>query len=384
MKILKLYNQIKHYEWGSVNLIPDFIGVENKDKRPCAEMWMGTHSLSPSHVQSGGKMISLAQAAGRELPFLFKLLAVEKPLSIQAHPNKAQAREGFLRENMAGIPIDAYERNYKDTNHKPEIICAITPFTMMAGFREAENIRLSLKAFMSAAPQLKEIIAVLLRAFDSGSIAVFFNALFNLSKSEKEYASDFIIENKIRETEDLSSEQLQLMKKFALQYHADAAILSPLYLNVITIQRGQAVFIPAGILHAYIYGFGVELMSSSDNVLRGGLTPKHIDIEELMKVLKFSAFIPQVLSPDSDFFRYPSPCDDFSLILLRGGKNTLPTNSGAICIVTEGELNAADETFKKGESFYVCGGEDIVFSGNYSLFVASTAQEAGAVGAQTT
>jgi len=380
IKLFKLYNHIKHYEWGSMDLIPQFTGIENKDMRPCAEMWMGTH-LSPSQVEKDGKRISLTQAVGKELPFLFKLLAVEKPLSIQAHPDKEQAREGFERENNANIPIDAHERNYKDKNHKPEIICALTPFTMMAGFREAGNIYLSLKAFMTEAPQLKEIITPLLRALESDSLAIFFNVLFHISKSECEYLASFIREREIRETENLSSGQLRLMKKLAEEYPADAAVLSPLYLNILTIQKGQAVYIPAGVLHAYIYGFGVELMASSDNVLRGGLTPKHIDIIELMKILKFSAFVPQVLSPGSGVFCYPSPCDDFSLSSIsangdNGGKNILSKNTGFICLVTEGELVITDVTFKKGESFFVFSDEDIVLSGNYVVFAAAEKDKA--------
>jgi len=384
IKLFKLYNKIKHYEWGSMDLIPKFTGMENRDMRPWAEMWMGTH-LSPSQVIQDNNMISLKQAIGRELPYLLKLLAVEKPLSIQAHPNKTQAREGFERENMAGIPIDAHERNYKDTNHKPEIICALSEFKIMAGFREAGNIYLSMKEFMTAVPQLKEIITPLLRALESDSFAVFFNNLFHISKSEMEYLSALITEKEIGETENLSAEQLQLMKNFAAQYPTDAAVLSPLYLNLITIQKGQAVYIPDGILHSYIRGLGIELMSSSDNVLRGGLTPKHIDAAELMKILKFSAYVPKILSPGTGAFCYPSPCDDFTLSYMSGdgddagnddGLNTLSKNSNSICLVTEGELNAAGLTFKKGESFFASSdSEDIVFSGNYALFVAAAKKE---------
>jgi len=390
IKLFKLYNQIKHYEWGSMDLIPQFTGMENKDMRPCAEMWMGTH-LSPSQVLLDGKMVSLAQAIGRELPFILKLLAVEKPLSIQAHPNKAQAQEGFERENRAGIPIDAHERNYKDANHKPEIICALSAFTMMAGFREPGNIYISMKEFMTEAPQLKEIITPLLSALESDSLAIFLNSLFKISRSELEYLSALIsaliIEKKISETENLSAEQLRLMKNFAAQYPADAAVLSPLYLNIVTIQKGQAVFIPDGILHSYVHGFGIELMSSSDNVLRGGLTPKYIDIVELMKILKFSAYMPKVLSPGSGAFCYPSPCDDFTLSFYSGaassgaygsgGNNILSKNTNSICLVTEGELNAAGVAFKKGESFFVSSGsEDVVFSGNYAFFAAAAKKEA--------
>jgi mannose-6-phosphate isomerase len=378
-KLFRLDNHIKHYEWGSMDLIPQFTGIENKDMRPCAEMWMGTH-LSPSRVQIDGVMTSLTQAAGTELPFLFKLLAVEKPLSIQAHPNKEQAREGFERENSAGIPIDAHERNYKDANHKPEIICALSPFTMMAGFREAGEIYLSLKTLITQAPQLKEIIVPLTRALESDSIAIFFNVLFHITKSEREYLGAFVTEREIPESEYISAEQSRLMKKFALEYPSDAAILAPLYLNIITIQKGQAVYIPDGILHSYVHGFGVELMSSSDNVLRGGLTPKHIDIVELMKILRFSAYYPEVLSPTSRNFCYPAPSGDFSLSYISGsddyggdgGINTIPKNSNLVCLVTEGELNIMGETFKKGESFFVSTeNESIILNGNYALFAAA-------------
>jgi len=376
IKLFKLYNPIKHYEWGSMDLLPRFIGIENKDKRPYAEMWMGTH-LSPSQVQKDGKMTSLTQAAGTELPFLFKVLAVEKPLSIQAHPDKEQAKEGFERENKAGIPIDAPERNYKDTNHKPEIICALSPFTMMAGFRDAGNIYLSLKAFVSGANQLKDIITPLTRSLESDSIAIFFNVLFHITESEREYLCDFIKNNEIRETENLSSEQITLMKKFCVEYPSDAAVLSPLYLNILTIQKGQAVYIPAGILHAYVQGFGIELMASSDNVLRGGLTSKHINIVELMKILKFTAFTPKILSPGAGAFCYPSPCDDFILSFMSddnngGGKNILSNNTSFICLVTEGELNIEGAVFKKGESFFISSdNEDIELTGNYSVFTAA-------------
>jgi mannose-6-phosphate isomerase len=183
----------------------------------------------------------------------------------------------------------------------------------------------------------------------------------------------------MNEIENLSSEQIQLMKKFTKEYPADAAVLSPLYLNVITIQEGQAVYIPDGILHSYIHGFGIELMASSDNVLRGGLTHKHINIVELMKIVKFSAYNPRILSPGTVAFCYPSPCDDFILSFMNGVgdadgscQNILSGNSCHICLVTEGELLVAGNTFKKGESFFVSSdSEDIVLSGNYSVFAAA-------------
>ena len=372
--LYKLHNQIKHYEWGSHSLLPEFLGVENRDGSPWAEMWMGTHPASPSEAEAGAGTVNLAQAAG-ELPFLFKLLAVERQLSIQAHPNLHQAQEGFRRENDAGLAPDAAQRNYRDANHKPEIICALSRFTAMAGFREFEQIRASFDEFASVA-QLKETFIPLLRALESDSLKDFFRTLFEPSKNEIEKVCNFILQNETCGA--VLPEQWNLMKELAAQYPADAGVLSPLYLNLFTLEPGQAVFVPAGILHSYIRGFGVELMANSDNVLRAGLTPKHTDISEMMNILEFKPFMPQIISPSSSsHFRYPSPCDDFSLSILRGGENT--GEGGSICIITEGELQAGNITFKKGESFFLppCG--DLPsFSGNYSLFAASGTAAFGA------
>jgi len=320
-KIYKLSNQIKHYEWGSPSFIPRLLNIENDGNEPYAEMWMGTHKSAPSKVIDNGNAVNLEDIAG-ELPFLFKLIAVEKPLSIQVHPNKQQAMEGYERENKAGIPIDAPSRNYKDPNKKSEIICAVTPFTLMAGFKEPEMIIASLG--------------------------------------------------------DFSPEQEKLIKNLESQYPNDGAIYAPLYFNIVTLEPFQAVYIPCGVPHSYISGFGIELMDSSDNVLRGGLTGKHVDIDELMKILKPDPFLPEVITPDSNS-RFYYPCsgtigDDFSLSLIRGRAQTLEINQteNAICVVTEGELNIDNMSFKKGESFFISGGESqLKLEGTFSLFTAS-------------
>jgi len=374
--IYRLVNQVKHYEWGSVEDIPAFLGIENRENLPWAEMWMGTHSGAPSQVrpENDGKLINLADICGEPLPFLFKLLAAGKPLSIQAHPNLAQAAEGFNREEKSGIALDDPKRNYKDPNHKPEILCAISPFTVMAGFREPAEIKKALEAFLTAAPPLGDAFSPLLLAIETGFLANFFRALFGLTERERKNICSFLLENET--CKSIPQNLWKLMRDFAAQYPADAAVLSPLYLNVFTLETGQAVFVPAGVLHAYISGFGVELMASSDNVLRGGLTPKHVDIGELMKILDFNPFMPQIISPSSGNFRYPAPCREFSLSLISGGgdKKVFPESGPAICIVSEGEIFAGSETFKKGESFFVPKTENarLVFGGNYSLFSAGT------------
>jgi len=382
--VYRLSNKFKHYSWGSKTLIPQFLNMENKNGSLFAEMWMGTHKGAPSQVFTGGApdgggLNDLINISG-ELPFLFKLLAIEKPLSIQAHPNKEQAQAGFKREESM-LSINAPTRNYKDDNHKPEIFCAMTPVTLMAGFKEPEKIRELFKELLYELPQLNEIVAPLIHALKSGSLSKFFRMLLNISRVEQEFLCSFINEideNKIRggSSRVISNEQWKLIKRFASIFHGDPAILSPLYLNFLSLESGQAVFIPAGILHAYLSGFGIELMTSSDNVLRGGLTPKHVDISELMNILEFIPFVPDIISPDDsdDWFCYNTPCRDFLLARMRGAGSSqiFPVSGPAICIVTEGMLKINDLTFVKGESFFIpAGAGKISFNGEYSLYTAS-------------
>jgi len=421
-KIKKLKNKVMHYEWGSLHLLQQFLGLENSNGTadpalPFAELWMGTHKNAPSHIITdeasdknidkvefpkinnspsdlqNAKITSLTDVCG-ELPFLLKLLAVEKPLSIQAHPDKKQAEEGFLKEENACFDINDPARNYKDSNHKPEIVCALTPFTLMAGFREPEEICKLLDEFSLAEQQLDKIIEPMKNALKSGnsnytlpvqccktapgsgSLSKFLDLLLNLSKPDVNYLCSFFLNRKnVKKSGSVITDDLwELMKKFAQNYPCDPAILSPLYLNTLTLQPGQAIYVPARVLHAYISGFAVELMTSSDNVLRGGLTPKYIDKNELMNILDFSPFIPQVISPpegESCFF-YHTPCEEFLLLSMKGkGESVFPGKSPSICVVIEGELKTGGINFKKGDSFFIPKGkESYVFEGSYSLFAA--------------
>jgi mannose-6-phosphate isomerase len=317
-KIHRLQNQIKHYDWGSAKQIPALLGIKDSDpEKPYAEMWMGTHPSAPSYAPDSG--VNLKEISG-ELPFLLKLIAVEKPLSIQVHPDKDQAAEGFKRENKAGIEIDSPLRNYKDQNAKNELICAITPFTLIAGFMEPKKIYDSLGG-------------------------------------------------------DTMREQWDIVRKLESLFPQDEGAFSPLFLNVIKLQPGQGLFIPAGTPHAYISGLGVELMTNSDNVIRGGLTNKHVDGGEFKKISKPIPFVPQIITPCGDPLTcYPLPGENFSLYYIRGDKAvSFPRGAHVICIVTEGELKTENQTFKKGESFYVprCGKDaPLLLEGNFSLFAA--------------
>jgi len=376
-KIYRLRNQVKNYEWGSTHLIPDFLDIENTKGIPYAELWMGTNKSAPSQAEINGSLTDLKELSG-DLPFLLKLLGVEKSLSIQAHPNKEQAEEGFMREEEANLGLNAPTRNYKDPNHKPEVLCALSEFTLMAAFRKPADIYSSLYEFIFVIPQLKEIINPLFNALNADLFQVFFRILYNYSALELEYITNLIMEIQIDKTGNgISQQQWSLMKKFAQTNPGEAAVLSPLYLNIFNLKPGQAIYIPAGILHSYLSGIGVELMANSDNVLRGGLTPKFIDIPELMNILTFNPYLPQVTTPDSSpWFYYQTPCDDFYLYYMRseGHEQVFPgkgAKSGhAICIVTEGILYTQGMQFKKGESFFIPQGEQVNFKGNFSLFAA--------------
>jgi len=405
--LYKLRNHIKHYEWGSPDFIPRLMGFVSNGE-PYAELWMGSHAGSPSLVSLPSGEMSLGEFIARDprrylgektaerygvLPFLFKLLAAEKPLSIQAHPNPAQAREGFERENSAGLTHDAPDRNYRDSNHKPEIICALTPFTGMCGFRSPDEIRLLLALFLdSATAPVREGCAPLLQALEmpnpTTALRNFLEILFNFSPAIKTTLTEYTLS-----AHGAENCEWELMRDFARLHPGDPAVIAPLYLNVFRLEPGEAVFLKAGVLHAYIHGFGVELMANSDNVLRGGLTSKYVDIPELMKALDFNPIKPQIIKPEEDSlcFTYPAPCEEFSLTVMRstGGSAALPESSplalaqsASIGIVTEGEVSVSGMVLKQGESAFFPPGKaatsngesPLMLQGHFTLYIASVPQ----------
>ena len=312
-----LKNVIQEYAWGSRTAISSLLGLQVPSANPQAELWMGAHPKAPSRVRCGSEWMSLADLIRKnpedilgswvakkfngKLPYLFKVLAAEKPLSIQAHPNPVQAREGFERENRLGIAPDAPERNYKDDNHKPECICALTPFWALNGFRKIWDTCLLLEKTCSK--ELNKELGDLKDQPDSRGLKRFFGSLMTMDpKRQQQVVSDAVRYARKRRGEDPVYDPLydpvyEWIVKLHSAYPNDPGVLFPMMLNLVCLKPGQAMYLPAGEPHAYLDGLGIELMANSDNVLRGGLTPKHVDVPELLKVLNFEERDVQLLSP---------------------------------------------------------------------------------------
>ena len=357
MKISLLKNTIQEYAWGSTSAIADLLGQKNPDHKTQAELWMGAHPKAPSLVHHNGQWASLQDLIAKKpvdilgrkvaenfndaLPYLFKVLAAAKPLSIQAHPDLHQAREGFQRENDQKLPLDAPNRNYRDDNHKPECICALTQFWALSGFRKISNIlsyfeKLSLR-------QLEPEISDFKNRPARDGLEQFYSALMNLDT----YRQKRIVEEALREAQGFASEDpvFRWMLRLAEDYPDDIGVLSPILLNLICLEPGQAIFLDAGELHAYLEGLGMELMANSDNVLRGGLTPKHVDVPELLRILRFEGRDITLLKPEKSVKHeliYTSPVAEFvlSVITLKDGEQyQSPTDrSVEILICTRGKV----------------------------------------------
>jgi mannose-6-phosphate isomerase len=329
--ICLLKNTIQEYAWGSYTAIPELLGIDSPANTPQAELWMGAHPKAPSKVKCNGKWRSLlelidknsqdilgekvAQKFKNRLPYLFKVLAAAKPLSIQAHPSLGQASEGFERENRLGIPLDAPDRNYKDDNHKPECICALTFFWALNGFRKIPDM---ISLIDKICPQgLKKDFDLFRQQPNSKGLKEFFKAMMVMDRTTQKE----IINDAVKNADQLKDKNnaYQWIIDLNEEYPSDIGVLSPTILNLICLEPGQAMFLPAGTLHAYLDGVGIELMANSDNVLRGGLTPKHVDVKELLNVLNFEERDVSLLKMEKTNpceHRYESYAEEFALSVI--------------------------------------------------------------------
>lgn len=325
--LVKLTNQALDYAWGSKNLISDYFGLPSTGK-PMAEIWFGTHDGSPTEVIGQGKSLHellLQEGKADRLEFLLKILAAEAPLSIQAHPNPAQAVLGFAKENAARITISAANRNYKDDKAKPELIVALSEsFEALVGFADP---RLIIEKFQELL-ELSQVGALQekLKAWsdwlagDDGIRKVFLDSL-----TDPEITTGLISEL-VDLAEQLPS-LVDLVSHLNAHHEGDRGIATALLLNRVTLGRGEAVFVPAGMPHAYLAGLGVEVMLASDNVLRGGLTTKHVDVAELAEVVVFEPVTVELTKTAqlaTGLKRFEVPTQEFSFYEISlGGQNLL-------------------------------------------------------------
>ncbi len=340
--VLKLEGAVRHYEWGGHDFIPRLLGVPNPQKEPFAELWIGAHPQSPSRTTIAGvsrpldDVIAEAPEAhlgrdacarfGPRLPYLFKVLDVRKMLSIQAHPDQAQAREGFARENAAGIGLAAADRNYKDDSHKLEVGVALTDFWMLHGFRPLEQIAAMLQEVPELHAVMPEFSARLAQAgHDLEARRHLLRELYGrIMTMPQQHVDDLLNPLLARIGREAHFDKdrpeywaVEAAKNFSLpDGHRDRGIFSIYLLNLLHLRPGQGTFQPARLLHAYLEGVTVELMANSDNVLRGGLTPKHVDVPELLKILSFESHVPDILDGTliGDAERiYRTPAEEFEL-----------------------------------------------------------------------
>ena len=334
--IEKITGQIQHYEWGSHNLIAELQG-RPPSGRPEAELWFGTHPKAPSLTSSG---LSLDKVLGHQLPYLLKILAAAQPLSIQVHPSKDQAQDGFRKEEELGLPLNHPERNYKDPNHKPELIIALTEFNGLAGFREIDTIEQLIRQL-----QVKRLLELDLRDLRS-TVESFLtddwsNTIDELVASCKTNAK---LDNELGEVS-------RMLLTIHSNFPRDPGILCALLLNSFRLLPGEALLIPTGMLHAYLSGMGVEVMANSDNVLRGGLTSKHIDVPELMKVVMFSPASGKKLHLTGH--SYDTPLDDFTVSCWPSPNNAhLILEGPTILVPTSGGLTAGGQDISPGEALF--------------------------------
>ncbi|MFT4221264.1 MAG: mannose-6-phosphate isomerase, class I [Microbacterium sp.] len=321
--LLRLSNTPRDYAWGSTTLIAELEGREPATA-PEAELWLGDHPGAPATVEDGsGRTLDRwldDHAPGTRLPYLLKLIAIAHPLSIQAHPSKAQGESGFAREEAAGIPRDAPERSYRDDNHKPELLVAASErVRALAGLRETARTQRLLSALgeaagvrelrerlekADAAGRLGDVVAWLLSPAACAAVADVRAALPTASSDE-------------------FADELAVARWLDDEMPGDPGVLVALLMNLVMLRRGEGLYVPAGVLHAYVDGLGVEIMAASDNVLRGGLTTKHVDVDELAAVLDPSPGAPPVMRPVAlagaigDVAVYAAPCRDFELARVR-------------------------------------------------------------------
>ncbi|RKR73256.1 mannose-6-phosphate isomerase, class I [Frondihabitans australicus] len=388
---LSITNVPRDYAWGSTDAIARLLGRTPSGK-PEAELWLGAHPGSPSVIVNPAVVDGRANLADwieaepdralgqgrRHLPFLMKVLAAAAPLSIQAHPTPEQARAGFDRENRAGVPLVATERNYKDPFPKPEIIYALSEtFDALCGFRSVADATADVQALDGGTGRLGDLSAKLGESLEA-TVAWLFDA--DAAAATIAAVSELAV---AASAAGAVSPNVATVAELVGLYPGDAGVVVALLLNRVTLSRGEALFLPAGNIHAYLGGLGIELMAPSDNVLRGGLTPKHVDVPELLHVLDFDPLpLPYLRGVETapGVWRFDPTDVGFALLHVVPGESGAVVSLGgpSIVLVTEGELHLKGQDgnirLSRGEAVYVTPDEwRLAVTGSGEAFVATSA-----------
>ena len=379
-KLFKLQGKVQNYSWGGLKYIPELLGIDNKEQQPFAEYWLGAHENAPSTLHNGetlncyirqnpGLLGNAVQKQFGSLPYLLKVLDVKDMLSIQVHPNKKAAKAAFKKENQSGVVLNAAHRNYKDDNHKPELMMALGEFWLLHGFRNPE----SLEKILKTVPEFDFILPV----FKQKGYKALYELLMTMEQAQVNTILQPLLKRIIPlyQSGSLQKDQpdfwaARAAATFNEPGKIDRGIFSIYLFNLLQLQKGEAIFQDAGILHAYLEGQNIELMANSDNVLRGGLTPKHIDVPELMKHVIFEPVNPAIIhglpiNETEEIFASPAPDFELSRIAVKSGDAyRFTTATTDIFLVSEGAIEAgapAETSLKcsRGEAFVAFSNTEI-------------------------
>jgi mannose-6-phosphate isomerase len=409
--IFKLKGVIRNYDWGGTDFLSDLLSYPNPFKQPMAEYWLGAHDSSPSLLETSNGDVELNRFIANErkkilgktvakkfgrLPYLLKLLDVKDMLSIQVHPSKHAAEIEFARENAEGIPLDARHRNYRDDNHKPELAVALNNFWLIHGFKPVEKLRGTLQSI----PELKPLLNI----FDETGYDQLYKTVMEMPQESVNQLLQPLLDriiplyqqNKLtKDQEDFWGARAALsfnpvrpdhpggqQPTTSNQQPIDRGIFSIYFFNLLHLKKREGIFQDAGVPHAYLEGQNVEIMANSDNVLRGGLTTKHIDVKELMKNIKFEETVPHILHPQKinheEVYRTAAP--DFKLShfeLEKDDSSLFESATGEILLVIKGNLligSDADQLeLTKGEAAFIISHQQIALKAlsNADLYRAS-------------
>jgi mannose-6-phosphate isomerase len=375
---------IRHYDWGSIDSIPELLGVRATGE-PWAELWLGAHPSAPSSVGSAGLSLDgliaadPAAALGSEvadrfggLPFLLKVLSAGGPLSLQAHPSISEAEAGFDREDAAGIPVDAPNRSFRDRNHKPELICALTEFDALCGFRDPMATLAILNTIDTPAlDQVREHLQI--EPVAAGLDALLAH-LLTLSARDAAALVNPVVDACRVDGPEIGRRERAMAVALGALYPGDAGVVTALLLNFITLAPGEALFLGAGNLHAYLQGTAVEIMANSDNVLRGGLTPKHIDVETLLAVVDAVPIRPDVQRPAmiNGIATYDTPVPEFSLQRIEVDGVRFIAGGPSILLCTDGVIDVGTHVIDRGAAAWISAEEPTIeLSGQGTVFRAA-------------